>query len=73
LELPKRVSHTSEIDGRSRTDFWRRAIKKEIRNVFPAFDMMDDDSAVPLGYKFIETYFIFDVKMDLTRKALLVA
>ena len=35
--------------------------------------MMDDDSAVPPGYEFVETYFVFDTKMDLTRKARLVA
>ncbi len=28
---------------------------------------------VPPGYQFVETYFVFDVKMDLTRKARLVA
>ncbi len=73
LELAKSVNHALEIDRRTETDFWRRAIEKEIRNVFPAFDMMDDDSAVPPGYEFVETYFVFDTKMDLTRKARLVA
>ena len=73
LELPKSVKHALEIDRRTGTDFWRKALEKEIRNVFPAFDMMDDDSAVPPGYEFVETYFVFDIKMDLTRKARLVA
>ena len=74
LELPKSVSHALEIDKRTGTEFWRIAIEKEIRNVFPAFDFVEgDDSKVPPGYTFVETYFVFDIKMDLTRKARLVA
>ena len=74
LELPKSVSHALEIDKRTGTGFWKVAIEKEIRNVFPAFDFIDDDdSKVPPGYTFVETYFVFDIKMDLTRKARLVA
>ena len=73
LELPKSISHTLDIDRRSGTDFWRKAIEKEIRNVFPAFDMMDDNSAEPPGYEFVETYIVFNIMMDLTQKARLVA
>ncbi len=69
LELPKSVSHVLVLG----TDFWRKAIEKEIRNDFPAFDCMEDDAVVPPGYEFVETYFVFDVKMDLTRKAHLMA
>jgi hypothetical protein len=61
-----------EINTRTGTDFWRKAIEKEIRNVFPTFDFVDDDKAVPPGYEFVETL-VFDMKMDLTRKARLVA
>ncbi|KAI2503562.1 Reverse transcriptase (RNA-dependent DNA polymerase) [Fragilaria crotonensis] len=62
------------IDKRTGTDFWTKAIEKEIRNVFPAFEFIeDDDTKVPPGYEFVDTYFVFDIKMDLTRKARLVA
>ncbi|KAI2511716.1 hypothetical protein MHU86_2782 [Fragilaria crotonensis] len=41
---------------------------------FPAFEFIeDDDTKVPPGYEFVDTYFVFDIKMDLTRKARLVA
>ena len=74
LELPKSVSEALQIDKRTGTDFWRKAIEKEIRNVFPAFDFIDGDEAnIPPGYTFVDTYFVFDIKMDLTRKARLVA
>ncbi|KAI2504205.1 Reverse transcriptase (RNA-dependent DNA polymerase) [Fragilaria crotonensis] len=74
LELPKSVAEALAIDKRTGTDFWRKAIEKEIRNVFPAFEFIEDDAAqVPPGYGFVDTYFVFDIKMDLTRKARLVA
>ncbi len=56
------------------TDFWKRAIEKEIQNVFPAFEYLEnDDTQVPPGRQFVETFFVFDIKMDLMRKARLVA
>jgi hypothetical protein len=73
LELPKSVTHALNIDKRTGTDHWHKAIEKEIRNVFPAFDFLDDNATVPPGYSFVDTYFVFDIKMDLTRKARLVA
>jgi hypothetical protein len=38
LELPKNVAQALAIDRRTRTDFWKLAIEKEIRNVFLAFE-----------------------------------
>jgi len=35
----------------------------------PAFKILDKDEKVPPGYKYIELLTIFDIKMDLTRKA----
>ncbi len=74
LELPKSVAQALAIDKSTGTDFWEKAIEKEIRNVFPAFEFLkSDDDQVPPGFQFVETYFVFDDKMDLTRKARLVA
>ena len=74
LELPKSVAQALAIDKRTGTDFWEKAIEKEIRNVFPAFEFLKSDNIqVPPRFQFVETYFVFDTKMDLTRKARLVA
>ena len=43
LELPKSVAQALEIDRKTGTDFWRKAIEKEIRNVFPAFEFIEDN------------------------------
>jgi hypothetical protein len=50
------------------TALWKDAIKKEMKNVQPAFEFRDDD-AVPVGYKKIDCHMAFDVKLDLVRKA----
>jgi hypothetical protein len=60
------------IDRRTNTDFWRLALEKEMKSVMPAFDF-PKDGKVPIGYKHIDCHVIFDVKMDLTRKARFVA
>ncbi len=74
LELPKSVAQALAIDKRTGTDFWKKAIEKEIRNVFPVFEFLkSDNNQVPPGFQFVETYFVFDIKMDLKRKARLVA
>ena len=54
-----------------RTDFWRKAIKKEMKNVMPAFQFTEDGKIL-IRYKHIDCHMIFDIKMDLTQKAWLV-
>jgi hypothetical protein len=51
---------------------WRDAIAKEMKNVMPTFIFCDDDK-VPTGYKKIYCHMVYDVKIDLTWKANLVA
>ena len=53
------------------TDFWKKAIEKEMKNVMPAFQFTEDGK-IPIGYKHIDCHMVFDIKMDLTRKARLV-
>ena len=43
-------------------------IEKEMKNVDVAFKFVDGD-VIPVGFKEIACHMIFDVKMDLTRKA----
>ncbi len=43
LELPKSVAQALAIDRKTGTDFWKMAIEKEIRNVFPAFEFLENN------------------------------
>ena len=72
IELPKSVKSAKETDRKTRTDFWRISIKKDMKNVMHAFEFRDDDK-MHIGYKEIGCHMIFDVKMDLTRNSPLVA
>ena len=49
-----------------------KAIRAEMKNVMPVLEF-NDDNVIPAFYKKISCHMIFDIKMDLTRKARLVA
>ena len=63
------------------TNFWWQAIQKEMRKVMVVFDYDDNltpeqartDKSKYVGFQGITCHMIFDVKMDLTRKARFVA
>jgi hypothetical protein len=61
-----------KLDELSKNTFWRDEIAKEMKNVMPAFEFIDDNKAL-IGYKKIPCHLIFDIKSDLVRKARLVA
>jgi hypothetical protein len=72
IEIPKTVKRALEINLETGTDFWHWAIKKEMKNVFPAFQILVYGK-LPPGYKEIWCHMIFDIKMDFTQMASFVA
>ena len=73
IEVPMTVVDALRLDKEAGGTHWRDAIAKEMRNVREAFDILEDDEDVPASYSKMTVHLIFDVKMDLTRKARLVA
>ena len=83
VRLPHSVQEALQIDKETGTDFWWSAIQKELKKVMVAFEY--DESTTPeqireglakgkyVGFQEIKCHMIFDVKMDLTRKARFVA
>lgn len=81
VRLPHSVQEALEIDKETGTDFWWKAIQKEMGKVMIACEF--DESLTPeqlradktayVGFQEIKCHIIFDVKMDLTRKARFVA
>jgi hypothetical protein len=66
----------SEVEKKKRQIFnelivtrWGTALAKEMLNVGIAFDILDDDVSMPVGWEKVTGHIIFDVKMDFTRKA----
>lgn len=72
IPLPKSVAEALRMDRETGTDFWQRAIEKEMKNVECALEFPADGKA-PVGYQKIDCHMIFDVKMTLERKARFVA
>ncbi|GAX25842.1 hypothetical protein FisN_6Hu120 [Fistulifera solaris] len=85
IRIPKTVKEALQIDEETGTDFWRRAIEKEMGkiNAMGAFERWNGGTADDLrsgkvklpGYREITCHMIFDIKMDgkFTRKARFVA
>ena len=82
VRLPKSVKHALQIDRDTQTDFWEKAINKEMKKASVAYEEVPGytpdevrDNQVPTmrGFQEIICHIIFDVKMDFTRKARFVA
>jgi hypothetical protein len=73
IYVPKTVEEALKIDQETNATFWRDAIQKEMTNNKIAFQILDENEQVPIGFKWIKCHMIFDVKMDFTRKAHYVA
>ncbi len=73
IELPKTVDEALEIDRRTGTTYWYDAIQKEMRNNAIAFELLQPGDSIPIGYTKISLHMVFDIKIDFTRKAHLVA
>ena len=82
FKLPHSVDEALRIDDETGTDYWRKAIEKEMSKVRVAFERWDDGTLEDarsgkklVGYQEIGCHMIFDIKMDgeFTRKARLVA
>jgi hypothetical protein len=82
IRVPKSVEEALEIDRETNTDYWYKAIKKEMDKVLVAFEVVDgcrpedvraNQCSQLRGHQEIKCHMVFDVKMDLTRKARYVA
>ena len=74
IEVPKTVERALQIDKENNNTFWTDAINKEVGTVKVAFDVLDDNQPVPVGYSYMECHMIFDIKIDgFKRKARIVA
>jgi hypothetical protein len=78
IKLPHSVAEALEIDRVTGTDFWRKAINKEMQKVKVAWKVHEGHTPdevrrgqadTLIGYQEIGCHLVFDVKMDFTRKA----
>ena len=73
LRVPDTPKEAYEIDRENGNTFWADAITKEMQNNYVAFDVKGPGEKAPPGYKHIPHRMVFEIKLDFTRKARLVA
>ena len=49
IEVPKSVKRALEIDKETNTNYWEQAILKEMTHVRPAFRILEEQEATPIG------------------------
>jgi hypothetical protein len=73
IRIPQTTKEAIEIDREDNSQDWHNAIMKEMANGRVALKLQDRGTAPPPGYKKIPLTMIFDIKMEFTKKARLVA
>ena len=71
--IPGTVEEAIEIDRANGNTFWQDAIKLEMKDSRVAFKHKERGEKAPVGYTQITCHLIFDLKLDMTRKACYVA
>ena len=72
-QVPNSVKEAYEFDKEHGNTRWKDAIAKEMKNVRIAFKILEPEENMPPFHEFVPCHMIFDVKMDGTAKARLVA
>ena len=73
IEVPKTCKEAIALDTCNGNNFWATTINKDMSNVKYVFKFLGKGAPPPVGYKGIQCFIVFSVKMDLTRKARYVA
>ena len=63
IRLPHSVEEALRIDEETGTDYWRKAIEKEMKNMMPAYEFGDDDK-MPVGYAKIQCHMTFYLELE---------
>ena len=69
IKVPATVEEARLFDADNGDKLWQDTIHKEMANSRIAFKVLEEGESTPIGYTQIMCHLIFDVKLDLTRKA----
>ena len=73
VQIPGTVEEAIELDRANGNTLWQDAIKLEMKNSRVAFQLKERGEKAPAGHTQITCHLIFDLKLDMTRKARYVA
>jgi len=69
VEVPRDVKHAFQLDEKNGNTLWQDALALEMNSIGAAIKFLKNGQQVPVGYTKATGHVIFDVKMDLRRKA----
>ena len=73
IRILQTVQEAIQFDRENGNTFWQDAIEEEMLNVEVAFNFLDDNDRISIGFQQIHCHLIFDVKFSLDREARYVA
>ena len=73
IRIPQYVNEAYELDKINGDTACGNAISKQMKNVSVAFDVLEDGKNPSAAHQRVFFHMIYDIKMDFTRKARLVA
>ena len=64
IKIPRGIYHAYSIDAEEGTSCCYDEIKKEMKDVDIAFDILESNRVMPVGWRIVTGHLIFDIKMD---------
>jgi hypothetical protein len=64
IEVPKSWNDCIRLDKENDNTLWQDAVRKEMKNVRIAFQILDDNDAITPTYQEIRCHMILDVNME---------
>ena len=69
VEILGTVEEAVSLNEKNGNSLWKDTINKEIKNSWTAFKLLNRHGKPPVGYNNITCHLVFDLKLDMTRKA----
>ena len=73
IKIATSITEAYDIDKENGNTLWIDAIKRKMENVSVAFKLIEDGKEPSASHKQVPFHKIYDIKMNFTRKARLVA
>jgi hypothetical protein len=64
IEVPKSWDDCVRLDKENDNTIWQDTVRKEMKNVRIAFNILNGDKSLPTSYQDIRCHMIFDAKME---------
>ena len=64
IEVPKSAVHVYALDKTNNNTLWADAITKEMKDMSPAFNKLNNGNILPIGYQRVNCHISFDVNME---------